>query len=337
MKKFLITILAVIVIAVGAFCIWLATLDGSYDVKRSITVNKANGEVFGLVKDFNQWTSWSPWLCMEPDAKVDVTGNGASVGDSYAWEGELVGSGIMKHENINEGKTIDQSIHFLKPYESKSNVYWEFNNVNDSVTEVTWGMKGEMPFMMRFMAKMMDPMIGMDFERGLKMIKDLAEKGYVASKIEIIGIVDAPSVSYIGEKTSCTMDEVSNTMKASITKLTTYAAEKSLSYDKIFSIYHTFDFVEKNCEYTTALPIQDSLAVEAPFYTGKIPVSKALKIKFTGDYEHISNAWAAGMSYLQTHKVKENDKIAPYEVYLTSPELEPDERKWISEVYIPIK
>jgi len=337
MKKFLITILVVLVVAIGSAAIWLSTLEGAYNVKRSIVVNKSNSEVFNLVQDFNQWTVWSPWLCMEPDAKVAISGNGMSVNDEYIWTGELVGEGTIKHIQIKEGQRIDQEITFKAPMESSSSVYWEFSNVNDSTTKITWGMKGEMPFFLRFMTKMMEPMIGMDYDRGLKMIKELAEKGYVASKVEILDIVDASSIKYMGQKVDCTMDEVSDKMKSSFMALNEYASANSLQFETALSIYHEIDFLKGDIKFTTAVPIKDSLKIEEPFYMAQLESTKALKIRFTGDYEHIGNAWAAGMSYMRTHKLKENKDIPPYEVYLNSPMEEPDSRKWVTEVYMPIK
>lgn len=337
MKKFILSVLVIVIVAVVSAVIWLSALDGNYNVKRSITVNKSNGDVFNLVQDFNKWAMWSPWLCMEPDAVVGITGSGMTVNDTYSWKGELVGEGTITHMNIEPQKMIEQDIVFKMPMESKSFVYWEFSDVNDSTTIVTWGMKGEMPFILRFMTKMMEPMIGMDYERGLKMIKELAEKGYVASRVEIVGVVDASEMPYLGEKVACTMDEVSETMHATFSNLKDYAQKESLNYDKAASIYHKFDFLKEDCEYTAALLLSDTLSVSAPYYSNVIPAVKALKIRFVGDYEHLGNAWAAGMSYIQMHKLKENKEVAPYEVYINNPKEESDPRKWITEVYMPIK
>ena len=337
MKKFLITIVVVLIVAIGSAAIWLATLNGEYDVKRSITVDKGNAEVFNLVQDFNKWTIWSPWLCMEPDANVSISGNGMSVDDKYSWIGELVGEGTISHTKIDIGKVIEQNILFKAPMESTSFVYWDFNNVNDSTTKITWGMKGEMPFYLRFMAKMMEPMIGMDYERGLKMIKELAEKGYVASKVEIVDVVDVPAMNYLGQKTACTMNDMAENMKKSFSELSNYALSNVVEFEKALSIYHDFDFIKGNVEYTAAVPVEADFAAKEPFYVGELKATKALKIRFLGDYQHVGNAWAAGMSYIRTHKLKENKDVPPYEVYLNSPKEEPDSRKWITEVYMPLK
>lgn len=338
MKKIFLIILVILVLGIVAALIWLSSLDGNYHVKRSITVHKNATEVFEMAQNFNKWTSWSPWLCIEPSAQVQVSGTGKDVNDKYTWQGELVGEGIIEHQRIEYLKEIEQEITFLKPMESHASVYWKFDAPNDSVTTVTWGMKGEMPFLFRFMTKMMEPWIGMDYERGLKMMKDMVEKGYVASNVEIIGLVDAPAIKFVGEKVNSTLNELGDSMEEVFTKLSERTAEKSLAFDKAISIYHEYDFIKGTCEYTAAIiPVSSQEDWGSPYYAGEIPAVKALKIKFTGDYEHVGNAWAAGMSYMRTYKLSENKDIASYEVYITGPNQEPDERKWITEVYMPVK
>jgi effector-binding domain-containing protein len=337
MKKFLITILVIFIVAVLTAVIWLATLDGKYEIKRSITIQKSAEEVFALIQDFNQWPHWSPWLSMEPDAKVNISGDGKSVNESYSWEGELVGVGTITHIDIKPLEYIEQEIVFKKPLDSQSLVYWEFAIVNDSTTTIKWGMKGEMPFFLRFMTRMMEPIIGMDYDRGLRMIKDIAEKGYVASNVEIIGVVDAPAIKYIGERIACSMEDVGTSMGDAFYRIRELADTNEVKYDMAISVYHHFDFIKGDCDYTAAIPIKDDINWGEPYYIGHIPSSKALKIKFTGDYEHIGNAWSAAMSYNRLHKLRENKGVAPYEVYLTNPMDEPDERKWVSEVYVPVK
>ncbi len=337
MKKILIAIAVILVVAVAAALVWLSTIDGNYNVKRTITVDKPTSVVFDLVQDFNKWTIWSPWLCLEPDAKVEVSGTGMEVNDTYFWEGKIVGSGIISHTTIVPMDSLVQDIKFLKPFESKSIVYWNFTSVDDSTTSVTWGMKGEMPFLLRFMTKMMEPMVGMDYERGLKMIKDYAEKGYVASEVSIDGIVETPSFKFIGKKTACEMKEVGTSMSADFGDIREWADNNNIAYKTALSIYHKFDFMTGECEYTAALPVRADVSIGEDYYEGEIPIVKALKITFKGDYEHLGNAWAAGMSYMQANKLEENKEVAPFEVYITDPQKEADERNWITEVYIPIK
>ncbi|MFC2087107.1 GyrI-like domain-containing protein [Bacteroidota bacterium] len=330
-----------ILIVIGSiiliYIIWMASLKGSYHIRRSRIMKQPIDNVWPMVYDLRNWVKWSPWLSAEPTAKINYKGREEGEGAMYDWQGELVGSGEMEHLKIKENKRIDQEVRFTKPWKSKSGVYWEFEKKEEGV-EVTWGMKGKMPFLFRFMTRQMEPMIGMDYERGLKMMNELLEKGKVSSHIEIEGVVDSQEISYIGQRTSSKKDEISSSMQKIIGDLSTYAKEKQLEPVSVISVYHTFDFPKDDIDYTSGIEVpEDTPLDKEEFHKGKIPATKAVKVIFKGDYENLPNGWSAAFSYQRYKKLKMNKKIAPFEIYRNNPGEVPNPDDWITEIYIPVK
>ncbi|WP_289054591.1 GyrI-like domain-containing protein [Carboxylicivirga marina] len=250
--------------------------------------------------------------------------------------GDLVGSGEIEHIKLVEYKSIDQEIRFIKPFKSKSAVYWEFNEVEGGC-EITWGMKGAMPFFFKFMAKQMEPWIGMDYERGLKMIKDLIEKEKIDSDITIDGVSQLQGFDFVTIKETCPMYEVGPSMKETFSKINGLCENEALENDCAFSIYHKFDFTDPECTYSSGIPVTKDFDMEAPFYKGSYVSIKAVKVTFKGDYEHLGNGWAAAYSYLRYKKLKANKKIDPIEIYLNDPTKETDAANWLIAIYIPVK
>lgn len=317
--------------------IWLAFIDGSYYVTRSTELNVSKEKAFELISDFKSWKSWSPWLCMEPNAKVNITNGGTGVGACNSWVGELVGSGEIEHTKIKTNQSIDQEIRFIKPFKSRSDVFWKFEG-NDNSSIVTWGMKGKMPFFFKFMAKNMEPWIGMDYERGLKMIKDLLENEQINSSIKIDGQSIIPATHFIGLKAQCPMNEVGESMKNTFNTLNEYSEKQQIESTKALSVYHDFNFTKPNCEYSAGICIAEASPVNHnQLYNGHISEQKAIKVTFTGDYKHLGNAWSAAYAYARYKKLKVKKSIDPVEFYLNDPKQETDPAKWETEVYLPIK
>ncbi len=317
--------------------IWLASIDGSYNVTRSIDVNVSKEKAFELVSDFKTWSSWSPWLCMEPNADVTITKDGQGEGAVNSWVGELVGSGEIEHIKIDSENSIDQDIRFIKPFKSQSKVYWKFEDKGET-SIVTWGMKGKMPFLFKFMAKNMEPWIGMDYERGLKMIKDILETGKVDSSIKIDGKENIPSTHFIGLKASCPMNDMAPSMKTSFSTIKSYTEKHQIQYNNALSVYHDFDFTKTDCEYSSGVSIPSAIPIDhSDIYNGHVEEQKAVKITFTGDYKHLGNAWSAAYAYARHKKLKVKKSVDPVEFYLNDPTKEPDPSKWVTEVYLPIK
>lgn len=302
-------------------------------VKKSIIVQALPDQIFPKINDFHHWTSWSPWLIMEPETKVSVDADGKY----YSWEGKITGSGNMKITGEATNKSIDIDLNFIKPWKSSSKVRFELNPVQNG-TEVIWLMDNRLPFFMFFMKKMMETFIGMDFDRGLGMLKDLAEKGEVQSQLDFKGTSKFSGFKYIGVKTTCKMDEVGEKMNRDFTQIDQFFKDKNdLLIGPFFSIYHKYDPVKDKVIYTSAAPITHFPA-EIPdnMVIGEIPKTEVFTIKHKGPYQHLSNAWST-LFMMQRNKAFKADKsIPPFETYLNMPGEVPD-KDLITEVHFAIK
>ena len=132
-----------------------------FNITRSIQINAPQQKVFDTVADYGTWTSWSPWLCAEPDAKVTVSDDSNSVGSGYSWDGEVVGAGELEHLKLVGCERIEDEIRLLKPWKSTSQVSFDVKQVVDG-SELVWSMAGSLPWFMFWMKPMMQTLIGMD-------------------------------------------------------------------------------------------------------------------------------------------------------------------------------
>ena len=66
--KYMLLLLLLIIVA-GA--IYIATLEGSYNVARKRVVKAPAQVVYNTVNDYKTWVSWSPWL--EKDTLTEIT------------------------------------------------------------------------------------------------------------------------------------------------------------------------------------------------------------------------------------------------------------------------
>ena len=146
---YLLFLLALIVVAALAY---LFTLPADFEVRRSLLMSLDRQRVFDKVRDLTSWNEWSPWLMHEPDAKLTYSGNPDREGGSFSWDGKYIGAGTLTHVRLDAPVRIDQRIVFKRPFKSESEVWWEFAD-RDGQTEVTWGMRGRMPFFLRFLTR----------------------------------------------------------------------------------------------------------------------------------------------------------------------------------------
>lgn len=293
----------------------------AFHVEKSVEINASPDTVYKFISDFTNWHLWSPWLILEPEAKVDVKPGGKE----YSWEGKRTGSGEMKILKEAPPQRLDMVVTFLKPWKSTSKVWLEVKP-QGSGTLLTWYMDSSLPFFLFFLKKVMTAYIGMDYTRGLAMLKDYLETGSVPSKLTFKGTTSFPGCTYVGMRTSCTLETVGPKMKTDFDKLTDWVKSHTDTVDGIpFSIYHTWDMVKNKIVYTAAIPVKaipGNLPADA--ITGKIPAVQVNTIMHTGLYKHLGNAWAAQYSMQQAKEFKWKKGVDPFETYVSMPGAVPD-------------
>ena len=209
----------------------------------------------------------------------------------------------------------------------------------DGGTEVTWSMDSSLPFFLFFMKRMMETFIGMDYTRGLAMLKDYAENGEVPSKLEFPGPTSFAGSSYVGINRACSMEEMPKFMGDDFDKLKEWlAGSGSEASGKPFSIYHKWDPIKKLTQYTVGVPVASVPGdLPASFCSGEIPSCQVYDVKHTGHYEHLANAWSAGYMHARSKQFRQNKSIPPFETYETDPDEVSDRKDLVTVVHFPMK
>jgi effector-binding domain-containing protein len=243
----------------------------------------------------------------------------------------------MKLNSEVENQSLDMDLNFIKPWKSFAKVGFEIKPKGEG-TDVSWTMASSLPFFLFWMKKQVEAYVGMDYERGLKMLKDLAEDGKVHSELTLKGKGSFDGGKYIGIKGSCSIDEMGEDMNKKMEELTAFIHENKVEMaGEAFSIYHKWNMVNRQAEYTTGFFVKETpAAVSGSFVIGEIPKVAANIVEHKGAYEHLGNAW--GLQYMMQRgkEFKANKKVDPFEVYKNSPgdTAKPD---LLTEVYFATK
>lgn len=301
------------------------------NVNKSIQINAPINEVYNKLNDFHHWEVWSPWLITDKSARVNVNEDGKY----YSWQGERVGEGNMKVIAEKEGE-INYDLHFLKPWKSQADVGFKLTPKGEG-TEVTWSMESKIPLFLFWMKKSMTAFVGMDYERGLRMLKDYVEEGKVHSDLDFKGNKPIDGFKYIGIKRSCKIANMGVDMGQQFTKLGTFVKENNINPEgDTLSIYHKWDMVAGTAEYTAAIPVKEIPAnLSNGFITGEIPKTNVHAVAHTGKYEHLGNAWTAQYGMQRAKVFKSNKKLDPMEVYKNDPTKTPA-NELVTEILFPV-
>ena len=309
-----------------------------FTIERTIRISKDIKTIFNMVSDFNTWRVWSPWLCQEPGCPLNITGNPGETGHRQAWNGQQIGLGEMILDTCRPNHQLGYQLSFIRPWKSRATVGFRFEKEAGG-TRVTWTMQGSLPFYLFFMKKMMAAWIGCDYDRGLAMLKELAETGTVLSQTAAHGVTDREGLHYVGRKQACTMDDIGAVMENVFTDLHDQITNRRLPQpDIFFSIYHKCDMVRRHCEFTAGCGYYtppEKLEISGMAH-GRLPAHKAVHVTHTGPYRHLGNAWATAMGMQRSQKLKPNKAVPMYEIYVNDPQAT-DEAEIHTDIFIPVK
>ncbi len=306
-----------------------------YHVKRSILINSPMETIRNVLLNFHQWIPWSPWLISEPDAKLSYSESQGTPGSYYSWNGKLVGKGKMTLTAIDEQK-LEMQLNLLSPFKTQSQVWFDLLPEKHG-TRVVWNMHGKLPFFLFFMLKTMKSWIGMDYQRGLAMLKEYIETGMVLSRVEIIGKTTLTPTPYIGISGICALEDLGKIMPPLFQKLGEFAKTQQLaSNSPPFSIYNHINMYTQKVDYTCATPVPKDTPVTDDLEYGELPALPVLQVNHTGRYENLGNAWSSAAAYARANKIKLRKSPKGFEYYPDDPaEIELKDLKTI--VYLPLR
>ena len=161
--------LIVLVLIIGAL------MPKSFNVEKSIVINKPINAVMSRIANLNDYARWNPWQQSDPTATNSITGAPGTPGHKYAWEGKKVGVGALTLNQMDD-RNIHFELEFFKPWKSKAKDNWHFEPAGNNETKVTWQNRGELPWpVARLMGPMINKGLNKQFAAGLDNLKNLCE------------------------------------------------------------------------------------------------------------------------------------------------------------------
>lgn len=307
----------------------------AFSIARSITIDAPADKVFDTIADFTSWPTWSPWLPIDPDVELNYTGEPGAEHSGYSWDGAIVGSGAMEHLQLDRPNRIEDNLQFIRPMKSRSDVQFDLKAKNDS-TEVTWRMGGKLPFFLFFLKAQIETFVAMDYDRGLKMLKEFIETGEVLSKLDVMGPQPFEEMSVIGARDSASLQQIGPAMEKALGKVNAAVDQNSLCGDgAMISIYHANDIKRGILEFTSGYVVDAAATAPSGLQKATVPAGNYLQVRHTGGYENLGNAWSGAYQYARYKKLK-IAKRPGFEIYRNHPD-EAAKSELITDVYVPLK
>lgn len=170
------TLLKIIVAIVAVLLIAMFAVGKDYHFEKSIVINAPADKVYQNISSMKAFNHWNPWMKLDPNMKIDYSGNSGQVGDQYCWDGnDDAGAGCHIITALVPNKKQSAKMLFTRPFESDATSDIVLTPQGNS-TKVTWDMDCEFDYPMNLMTVFMDGQMDKSYGEGLAALKALSEK-----------------------------------------------------------------------------------------------------------------------------------------------------------------
>lgn len=173
-KKKILIGLGVLVLIIALLGIFMPTQQ---HVEREIVIDAPRAEVFAYLNNIKNQEVWSPWLKMDPNAKLSYRGPESGVGAISTWDGNKdLGKGEQEIKSVTENERVDVELRFEKPMKGVSLAYFITEDAGEGQTKVKWGFDSDMKFPCNIFSFFMQGYMEGIFDKGLADLKTELEK-----------------------------------------------------------------------------------------------------------------------------------------------------------------
>lgn len=328
----------VLVLLIAILFIVSLFLPTDYYTEKSVVIDAPAWSVYEEVADYSNWPKWDPWNAADTNMVSTIEGE-MGVGQIRSWTSESQGNGSMETLEMEDNKMSKGKLLFEgmdKPAFNK----FVLEEVEGG-TKTTWSIEGEIGFspIGRYWILLSRGNMKKSFENGLNNLKALCEaKPKEKTPVITVEVKDFPGTKYIGIKHIITdKNAIGPIMGQDFQVLTSFMAINKI--DMIgppFSRYLQWSATEGDTViFESCFPVMDEVKGDINVYYGEIEAGKVASAMHIGSPNKIGPVYYAIEDYIKANEL--NMAGAPWEVYYTDPNEEPDMNKWKIEVFYPIK
>jgi predicted transcriptional regulator YdeE len=330
-------VLLLLLLAVIASTVFIATQDGKYDIHKEKVVKVPRAVLYNYINDYRNWENVGILTNNDTTAVFTYSANTSGSGAAAAWKVNGIDGKIQTIKAADNDSIVQKAVIDEQP----SDISWRFNETGGG-TKVTVRMKGELSFTDKAYAILnggVKDKLESTLDKGLESLNNFLVHELSTYKIDVKGLVTKKDTYYIGQSATSTTGDVNKKVAELLPKLLAFIKENKIATNgSPFTIYKSFDRANNVAAYTVCVPIKEEIftAPGSEIEGGNITAFNALKTTLNGDYSHLNKAWDAGRNEIRDKNMPENIDGKYIEVYTKNIQHTKKPSGWVTDIYIPV-
>ncbi|NDI98051.1 hypothetical protein GWA97_03090 [Flavobacterium sp. LaA7.5] len=335
--KYIFLLLLLILVA---FTVFIATQDGSYDIRQEKIVKVPKTALFNYINDYANWETSN--ILADVDSTTvytrigtETSGKGASINwKTGQTEGSIQTVETIKDDSITQYAYTDNN--------NKQEILWTFKDTLNG-TKVSVRVKGKLTFTEKaysIVRRGTENRTEEAMKQGLTRIGNFMEQELTNYNIMVMGKSTKTEDFYLGYSITSDISSIEKNIAIVLPKLTNFIKTNNISIDgPPFVMYKKYKYTGSNkTTYTICIPIKEEIITSAgsEFGGGVLKSFSALKTTVKGDYSHLKKAWDTTRKYSNDKAIKTDTLNEYIEVYRNNTQQSKNPSEWITDIYFPI-
>ena len=334
-------------IAIIGGSIYIATLDGDYQIEESKIIDAPPSLLFKEVNNYKNWEVWGPWRKEDPNMVVTYNQKTTGVGAGYSWQGDTAEDGNIITTDVIPNKEIHQEVTIKNPLsESKSNIYWNFEPIENGKTKLVWGVKADKSFWDKAYSltqkekptEIWKPYLN----KGLTSIDTIVTNKMKAYDINVDGITQHSGGFYMYTTTASKNNSkmLSAKMGEMLPSVLQFMESNNIAVSgSPMTVYKEVDEQNNTVIISSGIPTNSKVVtpLDSNILCGFMDSQQVLKTTLKGNYNNLAQTWMVAEDYIKNHNIEKTPNAEPFEIYITDPEKYPNPADWVTELYIPVQ
>jgi len=328
-------VIIILVVLLAIFLIPPLFMSSEMYLEESKVLTAPPEVIWDQVNCLENWEEWDVWH-QDTNLVGYYEGPPCGKGAKNIWDMKTSDEGgsqtIVESREYEYIKTF---LDFREMGSAESEFFFEEIGVG---TKLTWNFKSDSPYpIMRWVNTLLvKPMVTQAYKDGLNNLEELTKDMKPTPEFTTgeIGIKEVKSMYAMTYRIKCTTEEISEAMGLAFAEIMKVISAKGAQViGSPFSIWYEWE--SEPMEFDCAVPIDKKINGADNVLPIKTYQGKVAHVSHMGAYSTTYLSWGTLEAYIKDNELETNG--APYEVYVTDPQDVPDQSRWITELYWPIK
>lgn len=150
-------------------------------------------------------------------------------------------------------------------------------------------------------------------------------------EVKIVNVEPIPSIAI---RDNCSFAQLGDKIEEIYDEIYGHLKQNKIEFGSgPFSVYHSFS--PESIDLEAGVPVKGSVEKHGRMYPMQTYSGKAAMTVYTGHYDGLNKYWSEFAKAVDAENHELNGPC--FEVYTIGPDTEPDNSKWITHLYTPIK